>query len=186
MQTTGRSSHFHRLTAMRALWPWRGGVSRWARDARISASEATLPFPVRVAADRLTSDEDPPDTTPWGSSPRASPAGSASGDRHSKRPLPAARPKIRLAARRSQWCPKAAEPRARVFEALTDPAIIQQWSAPEPLRVGEVSNDARVGGRWLIEMIQDEAGERHVAVGRDLEIDSPARLRYTHAWLEDG
>jgi glutathione S-transferase len=73
-----------------------------------------------------------------------------------------------------------------VFEALTDPAIIQQWSAPEPLRVGEVSNDARVGGRWLIEMIHDEAGERHVAVGRNLEIDSPARLRYTHAWLEDG
>lgn len=77
-------------------------------------------------------------------------------------------------------------PRARVFQALTDPAIIQQWSAPDPLRVGEVSNDARVGGRWLIEMIQDEAGARYVAVGRYLEIDRPSRLRYTHAWLEGG
>lgn len=77
-------------------------------------------------------------------------------------------------------------PRARVFEALTDPAIVQQWSAPEPLRVGEVSNDRRVGGRWLIEMIHDEGGARHVAVGRNLEIDGPARLRYTHAWLEEG
>ncbi len=64
--------------------------------------------------------------------------------------------------------------------------MIQQWSAPGPLRIGEVSNDARVGGRWLIEMIHDEGATRYVAVGRNLEIDPPARIHYTHAWLDEG
>jgi uncharacterized protein YndB with AHSA1/START domain len=76
--------------------------------------------------------------------------------------------------------------RERVFTAMTDPAIVRRWSAPGPLRIGEASNDVRVGGRWLVEMIHDDADRRYVAVGRYLEIDRPARLSYTHAWLDDG
>jgi uncharacterized protein YndB with AHSA1/START domain len=76
--------------------------------------------------------------------------------------------------------------RDRVFAALTDGEIMRRWTAPGPLRIGEASTDLRLDGRFLAEMIHDEADQRYVAVGRYLEIDPPARLRYTHAWLQDG
>lgn len=76
--------------------------------------------------------------------------------------------------------------RERVFAAWTDPELMRIWSAPAELRIGEADTDLRVGGRFHAEMIHQESGERHVVVGRYLEIDRPSRLRFTHGWLHEG
>ena len=73
-------------------------------------------------------------------------------------------------------------PRERVFEAWTDPERMRVWSAPAELRVEDGSAEVRQGGRWWVEMVHRESGERHVAVGRYLEVTPPSRLRFTHAW----
>jgi uncharacterized protein YndB with AHSA1/START domain len=42
-------------------------------------------------------------------------------------------------------------PRARVYEAWTDPEILKQWFGPTALRIPDVSLDVRVGGAYRIE-----------------------------------
>lgn len=76
--------------------------------------------------------------------------------------------------------------RERVFTAWTVPDQMRIWSAPAELRVGAGEGELRAGGRWKVEMIHRETGERHIAVGRYLEVLPPARLRFTHSWLYDG
>jgi uncharacterized protein YndB with AHSA1/START domain len=49
---------------------------------------------------------------------------------------------------------------ARVWEALTDPALLDQWWAPKPWRNRTVRMDFRVGGYWLYAM-QGPEGEEH-------------------------
>lgn len=75
--------------------------------------------------------------------------------------------------------------RERVFEAWIQPDLQSRW-APAGIRVGHAEAEVRVGGRFLTEMILDETGDRHVVVGRYLEIDPPSRLRFTHGWMRDG
>lgn len=75
--------------------------------------------------------------------------------------------------------------RERVFAAWTDPELLRRW-APSGIRIGHAEADVRVGGRFLTEMILEDSGERHVVVGTYLEIEPPARLRFTHGWLHEG
>ncbi len=77
-------------------------------------------------------------------------------------------------------------PRERVYAAWTEGALLREWSCPEGLTIGEASNNLREGGRFRIEMIEPDSGVRHVAVGRYLELDPPARLVMTHGWLHEG
>lgn len=78
-------------------------------------------------------------------------------------------------------------PRERVWAAWTDPALMQQWSAPAGLHIPDGSIDLRVGGAWEVVMIDDVSGERHVAYGTYLEIRPPERLVQEHLWrLADG
>jgi glutathione S-transferase len=76
-----------------------------------------------------------------------------------------------------------AEP-ARVFEAWTDPKLLDLWSAPEGMDV-EAEVDLRVGGRYRILMKGSEGGV-FTAVGEYREIDAPNRLSYTWKWEEPG
>jgi uncharacterized protein YndB with AHSA1/START domain len=76
--------------------------------------------------------------------------------------------------------------RERVYAAWTESALLRRWSCPEDLVIGEAHNDLRVGGRFFVEMIEPESGERFVAVGRYLELDPPARIVMTHGWLHEG
>jgi uncharacterized protein YndB with AHSA1/START domain len=76
--------------------------------------------------------------------------------------------------------------RERVYAAWTEGALLGKWSCPEGLTIGEAWNDPRVGGRFLIEMIEPDGETRHVATGRYLELDPPARLSMTHGWLHEG
>lgn len=75
--------------------------------------------------------------------------------------------------------------RERVFAAWTEPDLLRRW-APAGIRIGHAEAEIRVGGRFLTEMILEGTGERHVAVGRYLEIEPPSRLRFTHGWLREG
>ena len=77
-------------------------------------------------------------------------------------------------------------PRERVYAAWTRGDLLGRWSCPEGLTIGEAWNDLRVGGRFLVEMLEPGATGRHVAVGRYLELDPPARIVMTHGWLSEG
>jgi uncharacterized protein YndB with AHSA1/START domain len=76
--------------------------------------------------------------------------------------------------------------RERVYAAWTEGALLRAWSCPEGLTVGEAWNDLRVGGRFLLEMLEPDSDTRHVATGRYLEIDPPRRIVMTHGWLHEG
>ena len=73
---------------------------------------------------------------------------------------------------------------AEVFEAWTDPKLLNLWSAPEPMDV-EAEVDLKVGGRYRILMKGSDGGV-FTAVGEYREIDPPNRLSYTWKWEEAG
>jgi uncharacterized protein YndB with AHSA1/START domain len=77
-------------------------------------------------------------------------------------------------------------PRERVYAAWTEGALLGRWSCPEGLTIREAWNEPRVGGRFLVEMIEPDGVTRYVAVGRYLELVPPERIVMTHGWLEDG
>lgn len=78
-----------------------------------------------------------------------------------------------------------AAPRARVFEAFTNPDDLSRWSAPEGLDVAEGSIDLRIGGRWMVVMQDSATGRRYQAEGVYRAILPPERLVYTHSWPTD-
>ena len=51
-------------------------------------------------------------------------------------------------------------PRARVWRAYTEPALLDQWWAPKPWQAETQRMDFRVGGQWLYAMKGPE-GEVH-------------------------
>lgn len=75
-------------------------------------------------------------------------------------------------------------PRARVYQAWTDPNEMKKWSGPEGTNVPEFDCDFRVGGAYRLVMVQ-ESGEKFVAKGIYREIKPPERLSYTWTWEED-
>jgi uncharacterized protein YndB with AHSA1/START domain len=68
-----------------------------------------------------------------------------------------------------------------VFEAWTDPRLLQQWLCPGPGVVGEVSCDPVVGGTYRLVMVFDHGA--YEVTGEYLEVDPPHRLVFT--WLTD-
>lgn len=71
--------------------------------------------------------------------------------------------------------------RARVFSALTDPAKMTQWFFGMKNGRSKVTNDLRPGGKYTIEMANDEmSGTSH---GTYLEIVPPEKLVFT--WSSD-
>jgi uncharacterized protein YndB with AHSA1/START domain len=74
-------------------------------------------------------------------------------------------------------------PRERVFEALTDPALLTQWWGPAGFTIPEVELDLRVGGGYRFTMQPPEGDLFHLA-GELLEIDPPGRLVYSFRWEE--
>lgn len=76
-------------------------------------------------------------------------------------------------------------PRARVWEAFTNPDDLKRWSAPAGLDVAQGATDLRVGGRWMVVMHDPATDRRYHAEGVYREITPPSRLVYTHYWLTD-
>lgn len=68
-------------------------------------------------------------------------------------------------------------PPAEVFDEWLDPESLTEWMCPRPVRVVDVSIDARVGG--VVRFDIDEAGTPLLMTGQFLEIDRPRLLRFT-------
>jgi glutathione S-transferase len=75
-------------------------------------------------------------------------------------------------------------PLARVFEAWTSPADMQNWCCPDPTASLEIEQDLRVGGKYRIRMNLSE-GKTATAYGVYKEVDAPRKLRYTWEWEEE-
>lgn len=71
---------------------------------------------------------------------------------------------------------------ARVFAAWTRADLLAKWFAPaDTFSVVVHAADARVGGRYRIEMVPPQ-GPSHIAVGEYRELEAPSRLAFTWRW----
>ena len=64
-----------------------------------------------------------------------------------------------------------------VFDAWLDADSMSEWMCPRPAVPTRVEIDARVGGRYLIDI--DDEGFKLTVTGRYLVLDRPRRLRFT-------
>ena len=72
-------------------------------------------------------------------------------------------------------------PPAAVFAACTEPDALVEWFGPKGFAIPSVDFQARLGGRYRIEM-QPPEGEPFWLAGELREVDPPVRLSYTFAW----
>jgi glutathione S-transferase len=72
-------------------------------------------------------------------------------------------------------------PRAKVFDAFTQEAMLRQWHCPRGMSVPHSHSDARAGGAWQLHMLARD-GSRFVVGGVYREVKRPERLVYTWAW----
>jgi len=75
-------------------------------------------------------------------------------------------------------------PRERVFQAMTSVELLRQWFGPPDHTLGEVTFDARNGGRYRIAM-KNPDGEDFNVGGVITEFRAPERLAYSFTWEED-
>jgi uncharacterized protein YndB with AHSA1/START domain len=74
-----------------------------------------------------------------------------------------------------------------VFDAWTDPEVLRRWWAADPAwRTPAVEVDLRPGGRYRLSMEDPSRGAVHTVVGEYLDVERPARLRYTWQWEQGG
>lgn len=77
-----------------------------------------------------------------------------------------------------------AAPREEVFDAWTNPKVLERWWAAAPTWETPLADvDARVGGRYRLSMRTDE-GDVHTVHGEYTEVRPPERLAYTWSWDE--
>ena len=76
-----------------------------------------------------------------------------------------------------------AAPRARVFEAWTDPAQIKKWFGPHGFMIEIAEVDLKPGGRFRLGMRAPD-GNLYVVGGAYDIIDPPAKLTHSWAWEE--
>jgi uncharacterized protein YndB with AHSA1/START domain len=70
---------------------------------------------------------------------------------------------------------------AKVFAAWTDPEKIKRWMGPGEIVAQRAETDARVGGRYRIEM-RSPNGEAHNVGGVYREIIANEKLVFTWSW----
>ena len=75
-------------------------------------------------------------------------------------------------------------PRALVFKVFTDSAHLVRWFGPEGFTVAECKVEARVGGKFYVDMRSPE-GKPHRVTGRFQTVDVHQRLIFTWAWLDE-
>ncbi len=70
-----------------------------------------------------------------------------------------------------------------VFDAWTNPAVLQRWWAADPTWSTPVAEvDLRPGGRYRLSMEDPTSGAVHTIGGEYLEVERPDRLLYTWQW----
>lgn len=75
-------------------------------------------------------------------------------------------------------------PRGRVWKAMTDRAILDQWWAPAPWKTQTLHMDFRVGGYWHYAMKGPE-GERHYGRMNFLEIEPERRYEAVDVFADE-
>ena len=75
-------------------------------------------------------------------------------------------------------------PRARVYEAWTDPAKLKEWFGPVHVRTQALIADARVGGEFRWDLITAE-GEKMTVRGEYLELQPGRKIVFTWQWQDD-
>src|SRR6476661_8735355 len=73
---------------------------------------------------------------------------------------------------------------ASVWEAWTNPEILDQWWAPKPWKTETVAMDFREGGTWLYYMAGPE-GERHYCKNDYQKIDAPKSFSGLDAFCDE-
>ncbi|HUF72483.1 MAG TPA: SRPBCC domain-containing protein [Gammaproteobacteria bacterium] len=72
---------------------------------------------------------------------------------------------------------------ARVWQALTDPAILDQWWGPAPWKVQTVHMDFRVGGYWHYAMKGPDGSAHHGRMDY-LEIEPKTRFKSSDVFCD--
>jgi uncharacterized protein YndB with AHSA1/START domain len=75
-------------------------------------------------------------------------------------------------------------PAARVYEAWTDPAQLKEWWGPEGVRTRSLIADARVGGKYRWDLVNQE-GEEMSVFGEYRELVPGKRIVFTWQWDDD-
>jgi uncharacterized protein YndB with AHSA1/START domain len=75
-------------------------------------------------------------------------------------------------------------PPTRVYEAWTDPAQLKEWWGPEGVRTRNFSADARVGGKYRWDLVNQE-GEEMSVFGEYRELVPEKRIVFTWQWDDD-
>jgi uncharacterized protein YndB with AHSA1/START domain len=76
-------------------------------------------------------------------------------------------------------------PRALVWRAWTDPAMLARWKGPRGFTAIETASALRPGGAWRVAMQRDGTDEVLRQSGVYRAIEAPARLMFTYAWDRD-
>jgi len=75
-------------------------------------------------------------------------------------------------------------PRARVYAAWTDPAQLKQWWGPEGVQTRNFTSDARVGGKYRWDLLNQE-GEEMTVYGEYRELVPGRKIVFTWQWDDD-
>jgi len=75
-------------------------------------------------------------------------------------------------------------PRDRVYAAWTDPAQLKQWWGPESVQTRNFVADARVGGKYRWDLLNQE-GEEMSVFGEYKELVPGKKIVFTWKWDED-
>ena len=75
-------------------------------------------------------------------------------------------------------------PRSRVYQAWTDPAQLKQWWGPENVETRNFVTDARIGGKYRWDLVNQE-GEEMSVFGEYRELVPGKKIVFTWKWDDD-
>jgi uncharacterized protein YndB with AHSA1/START domain len=75
-------------------------------------------------------------------------------------------------------------PRARVYAAWTDPEQLKQWWGPKEVQTRNFTADARVGGKYRWDLVNQE-GEEMSVFGEYRELVVGKKIVFTWKWDDD-
>src|SRR6266480_4018693 len=75
-------------------------------------------------------------------------------------------------------------PRDRVYDAWTDPAQLKEWFGPENVQTRNFVADARIGGKYHWDLVNQE-GEEMTAFGEYRELVPSKKIVFTWQWQDD-
>ena len=75
-------------------------------------------------------------------------------------------------------------PRDRVYRAWTDPAQLKEWWGPDGVQTRNFTADARIGGKYRWDLINQE-GEEMSVFGEYRELVAGKKIVFTWKWDDD-